>query len=54
MRADERYTVRDGINSLGFASKLIATERMVREPRRLRDSIQQMLGEEAMRYTRAV
>jgi MoxR-like ATPase len=51
--ADERYTVRDGINLARFASKLMATGEWSRSEA-LRDSIEQVLGEEAIRYTRAL
>ena len=51
--ADERYTVRDGINLARFASKLIATGEWSRAEA-LRDSVQQVLGDEAVRYTRAM
>jgi MoxR-like ATPase len=51
--ADERYTVRDGINLARFASKLIATGEWSRAEA-LRDSVQQVLGDEAARYTRAM
>ena len=50
--ADERYTVRDGINVARFAIKLqnLATERTnARES--LEISIARVLGEEALRYT---
>lgn len=51
--ADERYTVRDGINLARFASKLIATGEWSRSEA-LRDAVEQVLGEEAIRYTRAL
>jgi MoxR-like ATPase len=51
--ADERYTVRDGINLARFASKLMATGEWSRSEA-LRDAIEQVLGEEAIRYTRAL
>ncbi len=49
--ADERYTVRDGINIARFAMKLksLATER-VHESQALQLSILETLGEEALRY----
>lgn len=49
--ADERYTVRDGINVARFAMKLksLATQ-SVHETQALRLSIFQTLGEEALRY----
>jgi MoxR-like ATPase len=51
--ADERYTVRDGINVARFAIKLksLATER-AHETRSLELSLTQVLGEEALRYVR--
>src|SRR6266699_2962137 len=51
--ADERYTVRDGINIGRFAIKLatLATERS-HENDALETAILQILGEEALRYTR--
>ncbi|HYP05902.1 MAG TPA: MoxR family ATPase [Bryobacteraceae bacterium] len=51
--ADERYTVRDGINLARFASKLMATGEWSRAEA-LRDAVEQVLGEEAVRYTRAL
>lgn len=51
--ADERYTVRDGINLARFASKLIATGEWS-QSEALRDAVEQVLGEEAVRYTRAL
>jgi MoxR-like ATPase len=51
--ADERYTVRDGINLARFASKLIATGDWS-QSEALRDAVEQVLGEEAVRYTRAL
>jgi len=49
--ADERYTVRDGINVARFAMKLksLATDR-TQELRALELSILETLGEEALRY----
>ena len=49
--ADERYTVRDGINIARFAMKLknLATG-SVQESRALETAILQTVGEEAMRY----
>jgi MoxR-like ATPase len=49
--ADERYTVRDGINIARFAMKLksLATNRM-HESEALELSIMETLGEEALRY----
>jgi MoxR-like ATPase len=51
--ADERYTVRDGINVARFAIKLksLATQR-THETEALEISIAQVLGEEALRYVR--
>src|SRR5918912_3244650 len=51
--ADERYTVRDGINVARFAIKLksLATQR-THETAALEISIVQVLGEEALRYAR--
>ena len=51
--ADERYTVRDGINIGRFAIKLksLATER-THETQALETAILQTLGEEALRYAR--
>src|ERR1700712_3370614 len=51
--ADERYTVRDGINIARFAIKLksLATQR-THETAALEISIVQVLGEEALRYAR--
>src|SRR3954449_9128883 len=51
--ADERYTVRDGINVARFAIKLksLATQR-THENEALEISIVQVLGEEALRYAR--
>jgi len=51
--ADERYTVRDGINLARFASKLMATGEWSRAEA-LRDAVEQVLGEEAIRYTRVL
>src|SRR5438128_3236839 len=52
--ADERYTVRDGINVARFAIKLksLATQR-THETAALELSVVQVLGEEALRYARA-
>ena len=51
--ADERYTVRDGINIGRFAIKLksLATER-IHELGALETAIIETLGEEALRYAR--
>jgi MoxR-like ATPase len=51
--ADERYTVRDGINLARFATKLLATGEWSRGEA-LRDAVEQVLGDEAVRYTRAM
>ena len=50
--ADERYTVRDGINIARFASKLQAQGDAGRVES-IHMAIRQTLGEEAMRYVRA-
>ena len=47
--ADERYTVRDGINIARFAMKLGQETGSVGGPA-LRKAIEQTLGEEALRY----
>jgi MoxR-like ATPase len=49
--ADERYTVRDGINIARFAMKLksLATDKM-HETQALKTAIRETLGEEALRY----
>ena len=51
--ADERYTVRDGINIGRFAIKLksLATERS-HETAALETAVIETLGEEALRYAR--
>jgi MoxR-like ATPase len=51
--ADERYTVRDGINVARFAIKLksLATQK-THEHEALEISIARVLGEEALRYAR--
>jgi MoxR-like ATPase len=51
--ADERYTVRDGINIARFAMKL-QIDGEFGEIEAIHVSIQQTLGEEAMRYARAI
>ena len=49
--ADERYTVRDGINVARFALKLADGAGNKQElPAALRSSVLQTLGEEAVRY----
>jgi hypothetical protein len=51
--ADERYTVRDGINIARYAIKLksLATER-THETKALEIALVQVLGEESLRYAR--
>lgn len=51
--AEERYTVRDGINIARYAMKLrhVTPDTFARQEM-LRTAIQETLGEEAMRYTR--
>ncbi|MEJ7606234.1 MAG: AAA family ATPase [Bryobacteraceae bacterium] len=51
--ADERYTVRDGINIARFAMKL-SHKGEYGQREALLTSVQQTLGEEAMRYARSV
>lgn len=51
--ADERYTVRDGINIARFAWKLRATDDLSSDEA-LQMSIQQILGDEATRYAKAL
>jgi MoxR-like ATPase len=51
--ADERYTVRDGINIARFAMKLQKDSDVSRRIA-LHMAVQQTLGEEAMRYARVV
>jgi MoxR-like ATPase len=55
--SDERYTVRDGINIARYALKLRAAapkgaEGPPRDGQALRTAIEEILGQEAMRYTR--
>src|SRR5438093_760054 len=50
--ADERYTVRDGINIARFGIKLMSSKRDVDWNRALKTAILQTLGEEALRYAR--
>jgi len=50
--ADERYTVRDGINIARFALKLMSTNSGARYANPLKTAILQTLGEEALRYAR--
>jgi MoxR-like ATPase len=51
--ADERYTVRDGINIARFALKLSSAESFGQREA-IHTAIQQTLGEEAMRYARVL
>jgi len=51
--ADERYTVRDGINIARFAMKLRKQDEYGMQEA-IGRSIEQTLGEEAMRYARAL
>ncbi|HYZ85888.1 MAG TPA: MoxR family ATPase [Bryobacteraceae bacterium] len=51
--AEERYTVRDGINIARFATKLMVTRDLSRDEA-LQISIQQTLGDEAIRYARSL
>jgi MoxR-like ATPase len=48
--ADERYTVRDGVNIARFAMKLAQAEEAEPSIERMRTAILQTLGEEALRY----
>jgi hypothetical protein len=48
--ADERYTVRDGINIGRFATKLMCELSYLDEYRALEAAILDTLGEEALRY----
>jgi len=50
--ADERYTVRDGINIARFGIKLMTSDNGMDRNRALRTAILQTLGEEALRYVR--
>ena len=50
--ADERYTVRDGINIARFGIKLMSSKPDVDWNRALKTAILQTLGEEALRYAR--
>jgi MoxR-like ATPase len=50
--ADERYTVRDGINIARFAIKLMSMETAPTLAGSLRTAVLQTLGEEALRYGR--
>jgi MoxR-like ATPase len=51
-RAEERYTVRDGINMARFALKLVETGAGERVEDALETALLQTLGREAMRYVR--
>ncbi len=52
--ADERYTVRDGINISRFAMKLLGLpENSISRSQALQTAILETLGEEALRYARA-
>lgn len=48
--ADERYTVRDGINIARFAMKLVRELSYIDESRALEAAVLETLGEEALRY----
>ncbi|MGQ9632707.1 MAG: AAA family ATPase [Bryobacteraceae bacterium] len=48
--ADERYTVRDGINIARFATKLVRELSYIDESRALEAAVLETLGEEALRY----
>jgi MoxR-like ATPase len=50
--ADERYTVRDGINIARFGIKLMNSKNRMELGRALKTAILQTLGEEALRYVR--
>lgn len=50
--ADERYTVRDGINIARFGIKLMSSKPEVGRNQALKTAILQTLGEEALRYVR--
>jgi MoxR-like ATPase len=53
--ADERYTVRDGINISRFAMKLMESDGVGAGPEEaLRTAILETLGEEALRYVRSL
>ena len=51
-RAEERYTVRDGINIARFAIKLAGTDRDGAMAKALETAVLQTLGAEALRYVR--
>jgi MoxR-like ATPase len=50
--ADERYTVRDGINIARFGIKLMRSKNGMEWSRALKTAVLQTLGEEALRYVR--
>jgi MoxR-like ATPase len=50
--ADERYTVRDGINIARFGIKLMSSKNGMEWSHALKTAILQTLGEEALRYVR--
>ena len=50
--ADERYTVRDGINIARFGIKLMSSPHAMEWSHALKTAILQTLGEEALRYVR--
>lgn len=52
--ADERYTVRDGINISRFAMKLLEADGAAGVEEALRVAVLETLGEEALRYVRRV
>ena len=51
-RAEERYTVRDGINMARFALKLVENGAASRKEEALETALLQTLGREALRYVR--
>jgi MoxR-like ATPase len=51
-RAEERYTVRDGINIARFAIKLVRAQRDGAMGKALETAVLQTLGSEALRYVR--
>ena len=51
-RAEERYTVRDGINIARFAIKLVEAQGSGNVSEALDTAVRQTLGQEAMRYVR--
>ena len=48
--ADERYTVRDGINIIRFSLKMAHAEKVPASDALIRTAVVQTLGEEALRY----